>query len=458
MLAAAGGRARRGGQARAGDVVVLLRASGDLEVFERALQLRGLRTLAAVGGFWGHQQVGDLLAYLRALANPLDELALYGMLASPLGGCSRDGLALLARRGAGRSSRRVGDGAGGARRRAASSHERLARRRSRGARARFCELLGARARGRAAAHDRRADRARDRGERLSRARARRWTGASGGWPTCTSCCASPAASKPARDATCAASSTTSPYLQDAGAARARRARRRGRARRRAADEHPRRQGPGVPGRLRRRPRAPAEHALPDLLVDGERLGAAAAAPRRRRRRARRSTTRSSASERRRREAEEEDRILYVAMTRARERLLLSGAVDFERWPRAGPGARADLLAGARRSPHELPELAAAGMRPRARPAVGPAGAVSVRCRLSSPAMRTAATPAPRAAPASERRAVDATRRGPAGRDRRAARAAAPTPVRSAGLASATARRVARRRAGRRSTRAQLHAR
>ena len=34
----------------------------------------GLRTLAAVGGFWGRQQVGDLLAYLRALANPLDEL------------------------------------------------------------------------------------------------------------------------------------------------------------------------------------------------------------------------------------------------------------------------------------------------------------------------------------------------------------------------------------------------
>ena len=68
----------RGGGARAGEVAVLLRALGDLEVYERALQLRGLRTLAAVGGFWGHQQVGDLLAYLRALANPLDELALYG--------------------------------------------------------------------------------------------------------------------------------------------------------------------------------------------------------------------------------------------------------------------------------------------------------------------------------------------------------------------------------------------
>ncbi len=76
---------------------MLLRAGGDLEVYERALQLRGMRTLAAVGGFWGHQQIGDLLAYLRALANPLDELALYGTLASPLVGVSRDGLALLAR-------------------------------------------------------------------------------------------------------------------------------------------------------------------------------------------------------------------------------------------------------------------------------------------------------------------------------------------------------------------------
>jgi ATP-dependent helicase/nuclease subunit A len=85
------------GAAQAGDVAVLLRAVGDLELYERALQDRGLNTLATVGGFWGGQQVGDLLAYLRALANPLDELALYGTLASPLFGVSSDGLALLGR-------------------------------------------------------------------------------------------------------------------------------------------------------------------------------------------------------------------------------------------------------------------------------------------------------------------------------------------------------------------------
>src|SRR5581483_5363428 len=65
--------------------------------FERALQLQGLRTLATAGTFWDHQQIADLHCYLRALANPRDEEALYSALASPLCGCSRDGLALLAR-------------------------------------------------------------------------------------------------------------------------------------------------------------------------------------------------------------------------------------------------------------------------------------------------------------------------------------------------------------------------
>ncbi|MGN6372564.1 MAG: UvrD-helicase domain-containing protein [Solirubrobacteraceae bacterium] len=86
-----------GGHAAAGDVVVLLRALGDLPVYEAALRAAGLSTSAAVGGFWGHQQVGDLLCYLRALCNPLDELALYGTLASPLVGVSSDGLALISR-------------------------------------------------------------------------------------------------------------------------------------------------------------------------------------------------------------------------------------------------------------------------------------------------------------------------------------------------------------------------
>ena len=85
-----------GGEAQPGEIVVLLRATGDIETFERALQLQGLRTLASVGTFWSRQQIADLHSYLRAVANPRDEEALYGTLASPLAGCSRDGLALLA--------------------------------------------------------------------------------------------------------------------------------------------------------------------------------------------------------------------------------------------------------------------------------------------------------------------------------------------------------------------------
>ncbi len=85
-------------RARPGEIVVLLRSVGDLDSFEQALRDRGLRTVAAVGAFWSHQQTVDLISYLRTLANPLDDLALYSTLASPLCGCSLDGLALLARR------------------------------------------------------------------------------------------------------------------------------------------------------------------------------------------------------------------------------------------------------------------------------------------------------------------------------------------------------------------------
>jgi ATP-dependent exoDNAse (exonuclease V) beta subunit len=82
----------------ASDVVVLLRAATDMAVFERAIEEHGLSTLAAGGrGYWGRQQVLDLCAYLGALANPRDELALLGLLASPLVGLSADGLAILAR-------------------------------------------------------------------------------------------------------------------------------------------------------------------------------------------------------------------------------------------------------------------------------------------------------------------------------------------------------------------------
>jgi ATP-dependent helicase/nuclease subunit A len=82
----------------AGDIVVLVRAATDIACFERAIEEHGISTLSSGGrGFWARQQVQDLTQYLAALANPRDELALFSVLASPLGpALSSDGLARLA--------------------------------------------------------------------------------------------------------------------------------------------------------------------------------------------------------------------------------------------------------------------------------------------------------------------------------------------------------------------------
>jgi ATP-dependent helicase/nuclease subunit A len=79
-----------------GDIVVLLRAAVDMPLYERALRERGIETYV-VGGrnYWTQQQVADLRGYLAVLANPRDQQALYTTLGSPLGGLSLDTLALL---------------------------------------------------------------------------------------------------------------------------------------------------------------------------------------------------------------------------------------------------------------------------------------------------------------------------------------------------------------------------
>ncbi|MBV9004632.1 MAG: UvrD-helicase domain-containing protein, partial [Solirubrobacterales bacterium] len=88
-----------------GEIVVLTRATTDLRAYERALEERGIPTYVIGGrGYWGHPQVVDLVGYLRALANPRDEEALYTVLASPLVGVSVDALVMLA--DAGRASGR----------------------------------------------------------------------------------------------------------------------------------------------------------------------------------------------------------------------------------------------------------------------------------------------------------------------------------------------------------------
>jgi ATP-dependent helicase/nuclease subunit A len=79
------------------DVVVLTRAGTDMRAYERALEERGIPTYVIGGrGYWSHPQVVDFVAYLRALANPREEEALYTVLASPIVGVSLSALVVLA--------------------------------------------------------------------------------------------------------------------------------------------------------------------------------------------------------------------------------------------------------------------------------------------------------------------------------------------------------------------------
>jgi ATP-dependent exoDNAse (exonuclease V) beta subunit len=383
-------------QARAGDVAVLVRATGDLEVFERALQLRGLRTLAAVGAFWDHQQIGDLVSYLRALANPLDEEALYGALASPLGGCSRDGLALLAD-----AARETGRGAWAAALGTAAGEGALAGRLApadREALCGFCERLAAERTGAArrtiselivraieASGYRGHVLGLDWGERrlanvhkLLRL-ARRFEAEEGrdlrGFLDHVERLKDATGVEP--DAPVEGVEPDAVRLMTVHAAK----------------------GLEFPvvclADLGRLPRT----QTPDLLVEGERMGirlvrldGAGPSPA--------LAYEDLCRERREREAQEEDRILYVAMTRARERLLLSGAVDFERWPRAqqAPTPISWLVPALH---EELPARVKDAQEPTFDLAVGPDGRATVRCRLNAPStvgavLRTEARPAAQA--------------------------------------------------------------
>ncbi|HEY2720036.1 MAG TPA: UvrD-helicase domain-containing protein [Solirubrobacteraceae bacterium] len=377
----------RSGRAQAGEIVVLLRASGDLEVFERALQLCGLRTLAAVGTFWGHQQITDLVAYLRALANPLDEEALYGVLASPLGGCSRDCLALLA--GAARQSR-VGvwelaetlvadrdtaDGDTGGElgtSLAPDDHRALA------------TVVGLLARERrsisghqiASLIERAIDASGYRGHvlalewgerRLANVHkllrlARDFEAREGrdlrAFLDHVEYLQGTAAIEP--DAPVEGTEPDAVRLMTVHAAK----------------------GLEFPvvclADLGRQPNA----RTPDLLVDGSRMGVrlmrldgAASTPA--------LDYDELSAERRAGEAAEEDRILYVAMTRARELLLLSGSLDFARGPRAGLGSAPISWLGLAIS-ERLGELLAAHERAPIDLAVGPGGVGGVRLLLNSP--------------------------------------------------------------------------
>jgi ATP-dependent exoDNAse (exonuclease V) beta subunit len=86
------------GEAEPGEIVVLFAAGTDAERYEEALRREGLPTYRATGrGYYGQQQVVDLLAYLRLLHNRYDDVALATVLASPFVGISNDALVLTRR-------------------------------------------------------------------------------------------------------------------------------------------------------------------------------------------------------------------------------------------------------------------------------------------------------------------------------------------------------------------------
>jgi ATP-dependent helicase/nuclease subunit A len=78
------------------EMVVLLRAFTHLDAYEDSLERAGLRPYVVGGrGYWSQQQVSDVCSLLATIANPLDDQALFGTLASPACGAAPDTLWLL---------------------------------------------------------------------------------------------------------------------------------------------------------------------------------------------------------------------------------------------------------------------------------------------------------------------------------------------------------------------------
>jgi ATP-dependent exoDNAse (exonuclease V) beta subunit len=79
-----------------GAMVVLLRAFTHLDAYEDSLARAGLRPYVVGGrGYWSQQQVADVCALVATIANPLDDEALFGALASPACAVAPDTLWLL---------------------------------------------------------------------------------------------------------------------------------------------------------------------------------------------------------------------------------------------------------------------------------------------------------------------------------------------------------------------------
>ncbi len=88
---------KQAGQIRSWDEVALLfRASTGFPAYEDALEAQGIPYVTvAGGGFYDRPEIRDLLNLLQSLADPWDDLALTGLLCSPAFGVSPSGLVRL---------------------------------------------------------------------------------------------------------------------------------------------------------------------------------------------------------------------------------------------------------------------------------------------------------------------------------------------------------------------------
>ncbi|MCS6818178.1 MAG: UvrD-helicase domain-containing protein [Blastocatellia bacterium] len=78
---------------RYGDIALLFRAMTDVKVYERALRERGIPYYVLAGrGFYEREEIRDLLSLLQFLENATDEIALAATLRSPLFGLSDEAL------------------------------------------------------------------------------------------------------------------------------------------------------------------------------------------------------------------------------------------------------------------------------------------------------------------------------------------------------------------------------
>jgi ATP-dependent helicase/nuclease subunit A len=84
------------GRFKYGDVAILLRAFTGVWTYESALRRAGIPYLTVQGkGFYQREEITDLIQLLRFLDNTTDELALAAVLRSPLGGVSDNALLAL---------------------------------------------------------------------------------------------------------------------------------------------------------------------------------------------------------------------------------------------------------------------------------------------------------------------------------------------------------------------------